>query len=447
MFRNKKIFILGFALSGYSTAKVVAKDNEVVINDLNKNEDKEKVKELEKLGVKVVLGSHPDDLFDDSFDYLIKNPGVPLDHKYIKMAEKYKIPVINELELGYRLLDKKVHLIGITGSNGKTTTTTMIYDLLKLKYKDKVHLAGNIGYPLVNMLDDIKEGDYLVIETSCQQLTNLDKYHPEVAVLTNIFPAHLDFFKIYSDPYLAYTKDKIKIFKEQTKDDIAVINLGNDRSVKFTKDIKSNKLYFGREDNKAKTYLKDNIIYYDNKKFIDTKDIFLKGEHNYENIMAALVVVKHYKVDDKIIIDYLKTFKGVPHRLEYITKIGDLTYYNDTEATNIDSTIKALKSFDEDICLFLGGLDRGQDFTLLKPYMKHVKEVITIGSARERVKEELKEFKPKSYEHLKDAFKNISLKKGIVLLSPASASWDQYKRCEVRGDEFKELVYKQKLNK
>ncbi len=447
MFKNKKIFILGFALSGYSTAKVVAKDNEVVINDLNKNEDKEKVKELEKLGVKVVLGSHPDDLFDDSFDYLIKNPGVPLDHKYIKMAEKYKIPVINELELGYRLLDKKVHLIGITGSNGKTTTTTMIYDLLKLKYKDKVHLAGNIGYPLVNMLDDIKEGDYLVIETSCQQLTNLDKYHPEVAVLTNIFPAHLDFFKIYSDPYLAYTKDKIKIFKEQTKDDIAVINLGNDRSVKFTKDIKSNKLYFGKEDNKAITYLKDNIIYYDNKKYIDTKDIFLKGEHNYENIMAALVVVKHYKVDDKIIMDYLKTFKGVPHRLEYITKIGDLTYYNDTEATNIDSTIKALNSFDEDICLFLGGLDRGQDFTLLKPYMKHVKEVITIGSARERAKEELKEFKPKSYEHLKDAFKNISLKKGIVLLSPASASWDQYKRCEVRGDEFKELVYKQKLNK
>ena len=175
MFTNNKILILGFARSGYQAAKVLIKrGNDVYLND-SKDEDKmdkEQVKELRELGVNLIFGSHPDDLLDSSYDYLIKNPGVPIDHKYVLKAKELNIPVINEVEMAYRLLPEDVDIIGITGTNGKTTTTTITYEIMRKAFGDKVHLAGNIGYPLSSIIDKVNSGDIIVMEISCQQGEN-----------------------------------------------------------------------------------------------------------------------------------------------------------------------------------------------------------------------------------------------------------------------------------
>ena len=200
MFENQKILILGFARSGYEAAKVlIQRGNEVVLNDSKKEElqDADKIRELKELGVQFVFGSHPDDLLDSSFDYLIKNPGVPIHHKYVLQARELGIEVINEAEMAYRLFPDHVKLIGITGTNGKTTTTSLTYEILKKAFGNRVHLAGNIGYPLSSILNQLKENDIVVMEVSCQQLENFSTFHPNIAVMTNLSPAHIDFFGSY----------------------------------------------------------------------------------------------------------------------------------------------------------------------------------------------------------------------------------------------------------
>jgi UDP-N-acetylmuramoylalanine--D-glutamate ligase len=226
MFENNKILILGFARSGYQAAKILIKrGNEVYLNDA-KSEDKvdqEQAKELRDLGVNLIFGSHPDDLLDKSFDYLIKNPGVPIDHKYVLKANELGIEVINEVEMAYRLLPKGVDLIGITGTNGKTTTTTITYEIMHKAFGDKVHLAGNIGYPLSSILDDVKTGDIIVIECSCQQGENFKLFHPHVGVCTNFTEAHIDFMKTYDH----YKEVKSRMFYQQDENDIAIMNYDN----------------------------------------------------------------------------------------------------------------------------------------------------------------------------------------------------------------------------
>lgn len=443
MFKNNKILILGLARSGYAAALVLVKrGNEVILND-NKpleKQDVEQVKELERLGVKLIFGSHPDDLLDSSFDYLIKNPGVPIDHKYVLKARELGVKVINEVEMGYLLLPKNITLIGITGTNGKTTTTTLTYNIIKKAFPLKTHLAGNIGYPLCSILDKVKEHDIIVMEVSCQQLENLEEFRPHIGVMTNLSPAHVDFFHSYD----AYKKVKAKLFKNQDANDIAILNNDNEEVLNYTKDIKSTKKYFSRKD-KTLCYYKDNYIYYDNEKIISSDDIFIKGEHNIENIMAAIMVSKELGITNQIIKEVISEFRGVEHRLEYVDTVKGRVFYNDTEATNIKCTQIALASFTKPIVIFLGGLERGQDFTELNPYINNVKGIIAIGQCRERVLKygESLQIPTYSYEFLRDGFKkavSISKSGDIILLSPASASWDQYKECEVRGAEFKEEV-------
>ena len=271
MFTNNKILILGFARSGYEAAKFLAKrNNEVILNDMKTDHEQEKIDELESLGVKIVLGSHPDDLLDESFDYLIKNPGVPIDHKYVLKARELGVEVINEVEMAFRLLPKGIKFVGITGTNGKTTTTTLIYEML-LKDGKRAHLTGNIGYPLIGFLDKLEEGDIIVMETSCQQLENLTKFNPDIAVMTNLSEAHVDFLKSYDN----YKRVKTKIFQNHDSHNIAVLNHENADVMEMTKDIKSTKKYFSIKEKVDGCYLKDDSIYYYDEKIIDTKDIRL----------------------------------------------------------------------------------------------------------------------------------------------------------------------------
>ena len=452
MFENKKILILGFARSGYEASKfLIKRNNEVILNDGKelKDEDKDKYDELIKLGndlgkpMTFVFGSHPDDLLDESFDYLIKNPGVPIDHKYVLMARELNIPVVNEVEMAYLSIpkDKNIKVIGITGTNGKTTTTTLIYEFIKEQGLG-VHLAGNIGYPLCSFIDKLDENDIIVMETSCQQLENLDKYCPDVAVLTNISEAHIDFMKTFDH----YKYVKSKIFKEHTSDNVAVLNMENDEVMKIGKEIKSQIRYFSSKNEINGCYIKDGAIYYFEEKVVDISDIRLRGVHNLENIMAAITAVKEFNVSNDAIVAVLKRFTGVEHRLEFVREVNGVSYYNDTEATNIKCCQIALSSFSEPTVVILGGMERGQDFNELKDYMVNVKAIIAIGTCRDRVQEfgDSLNIPTYSFEFLKDGFKKIPeiVESGdVVLLSPASASWDQYKECEVRGAEFKKYVH------
>lgn len=444
MFKNNKILILGFARSGYEAAKVLIKrGNTVVLNDAKQEEvlDKSKIKELRDMGVQFVFGSHPDDLLDNSFDYLIKNPGVPIDHKYVLKANDLDIEVINEVEMCYRLLPKGIKLISITGTNGKTTTTTITYNILKNAFGDRVVLAGNIGYPLSSVLDKLTSDSILVMEISCQQLENMSKFNPNIAVMTNLSPAHIDFLKSYDN----YKRVKAKLFQNQSENDIAILNNEDEDVLKVTNSIKSTKKYFSSDNKIEGCYLENNCIYYYGEKVISCDDILIVGKHNIENCMAAIMIAKELNVKNSVIKDTISEFKGVEHRLEYVDTVNECRFYNDTEATNIKCCQIALSSFDKPIILFLGGMERGQDFMELKPYMKNVKAVIAIGQCRDRVVDFCNELNINNYcfEFLKDGFnKCIDLMSpgDVVLLSPASASWDQYKECEVRGQEFKDLV-------
>lgn len=439
MFENKKIFILGMARSGYEAAKLLSDyNNEIIVTD-GKEQKEELVSELESLGVKVIITSDQLSLLDDSFDYVIKNPGIKYDNPVVVKAKELGIKVINEVEMAYSFLDKSVNIIGVTGSNGKTTTTTLISEIMKNSF-DNVYLGGNIGIPLSNFVRDIKPNSYLVLEISDHQLCDMYNFKTNVSVLTNITPTHLDFHKSYE----VYQMTKKKIFNNHTSDDLAVINKDDEVSMKITDDIKSTKVYYGHDKTNL-AYYDEEGIYYDGKLVIKLDDIILKGKHNYQNIMGAIIAVKKYGVTDEVIQKVLKEFKGVEHRLEYVDTIDGVTYYNDSKATNCVSTITALNSFDKPTILLLGGYDRGHSFHDLDDSMKNVKCVVCFGETKNRIEEFCNDLNIKCYKNdtLKEAMnavKDICTPGDVVLLSPACASWDQYDRFEDRGDEFKKLV-------
>jgi len=435
MIENKKVFIFGMARSGYEVAKLLSSKNEIIICD-SKNQDAEKIEELKKLGITFFETLEPENILDNTFDIVIKNPAVFPFHPCIKKAHSLNIPVVNEMEVAFHYINKPLKIIGITGSNGKTTTTTIIYEILKAAGKS-VKLGGNIGTPLSQIVNTLEENDILLLEISDHQLIDFKDFKTDISVLTNLCPTHLD----YHGSYQVYKDVKKKIFMHHTTDDISIINESNEDSRDLTKDINSCKYYFNSKDN----YIKDNFIYVNNKPVINTNDILLKGVHNYENILAVLVLMDILGIDFKYVLEVLKEFKGVEHRIEFVKEINGVKYYNDSKSTNPVATITALKSFSGNIHLILGGMERSQDFNDLVPYLDKIKVIYAIGEVRERISDFANNNNVKcfSFFNLKMAMEEVKknvIEGDIVLLSPASASWDQYKKFEDRGEEFKDIV-------
>lgn len=438
MFEKKKIFVFGMARSGYEISKLLLKKGCMVLTVDAKEQKKEHVLELESLKGEVVITENPSAYLDETFDYMIKNPGIKYDNPCVLKAKELEIPVINEVEASYHML-KDVFIIGVTGSNGKTTTTTLIYEILK-KALVPVHLGGNIGLPVAGFVEDVKKGDVLLLEISDHQLCDMYDFKTNISVFTNVSPTHLDFH----DSYDTYKRMKMRIFNHHTKEDIAILNGENEELVSLTKEIPSSKKLFGVDKTKD-IYLDGETIVCPDYLTLDTKECVLTGKHNYENMMAAILVCKSMRIDAEVVKEVLKEFKGVPHRLEFVCRKNGVSIFNDSKSTNNVATITALKSFKTPILLLLGGLDRGQDYGELLPFMKEVKKVYSFGETKEKIKQfcETSKISCTIYENLEEATL-ATLKeaeeKDTILLSPAHASWDQYACFEDRGEEFKKIV-------
>ena len=279
------------------------------------------------------------------------------------------------------------------------------------------------------------------MEIGVPQLHDFYDFNPDIAVLTNIFEAHLDMFKTRE----YYNETKLRMFQNHTKKNIAIINYSNEDAYRITKDIKSTKKYFSSKEIIDGCYLKDDDIYYYDEKIINVHDLKLQGAHNYENVMCAIMVSKELNIDNDTIVKSLKEFTSVEHRIEYVRTLNGKEFYNDSKATNITSTQIALSAFNKPTVLLLGGLERHQNFLDLKDYLKNTKLVICFGENKNRIKEEMDSLNIETFvvENLKEAValaNEHSSKGDVILLSPGSASWDQYKCFEDRGTEFKELV-------
>ena len=437
--KNSKIFVLGMARSGYEVSKYLSRyNNEIIVTDA-KEQDRDKVKELETLGVKVVITDKPADLLDDTFDLVIKNPGIKYTNPLIVKANSLGIAVVNEMEVASYFFPKNLQVIGVTGSNGKTTTTNLIHEMLKASHK-KVIMAGNMGIPVCSILDNLTDDTILLLEVSIQQLCNLSHFKTNVSVLTNLTPTHIDFL----DTYENYKNTKKRIFNNHSDEDIAIINMGNADEMELTKDIKSHKIYFSSKVD-TDICVKGDYLNYFGEDIIKLEDIKLQGMHNYENACCAIGAVKHYGVSNEAITQVLKTFGGVEHRLEFVRKVNGVEYYNDSEATNTVSTIIALKAFKKPEILILGGLDRGHSFDPLNDYIGNVKLVGCYGETKQKIEEWAHKMNlpVKVFDNLHDTtmyIASVASPGDVVLLSPACASWDQYKCCEDRGDEFKSIV-------
>lgn len=442
MYKEKKIFVLGMARSGYEAARLLSKyNNKITITDIKK-QDRKQVKELMDLRVRYIITDKPEKILDNTYDVVVKNPGIPRTNKCVIKAKELGIKVINELEVAYELLPK-INIIGVTGSNGKTTTTTLIYEILK-KGGVSVHVGGNIGMALSSMLPDIKENDTLVLEISDHQLVDMYNFKTNISILTNLYHNHLDFH----DGYDTYKNVKKKIFNHHTKEDIAIINNGNEDVVDLVSDIPSTKATFSAYKD-SDCMIKDDYIVYKGENIIKLDDIKVQGNHNYENIMCAIIVAKKYNISNEIIKEVLSAFTGVEHRLEFVRTLNGRNFYNDSKSTNTDSTVIAVDSFKKPTILIMGGLDRGHTFETLNDHISNVKEIICYGETKDRISQwcntvnikcstvdNLIDATNKAYENSRDG--------DVILLSPACASWDQYKCFEDRGNEFKKTVKKLK---
>ena len=441
-FPYNKILVLGLAKSGTAAAKVLLSNNKIVrVNDMNTKMTDPIISELKDMGADIFLGSHPIEVLDE-IEIIVKNPGISYEHPIIVEAEKRDIPVITEIELAYTL--SKGPIIGITGSNGKTTTTTLIYEFFK-ESNVSTRLAGNIGIVATETANMMEQGESLVLELSSFQLQGILKFRPKIAVLLNIFEAHLDYHKSFKN----YTLAKCNIFKNQSETDYLVYNADDSTIVQYICDAKSKLIPFSihkKVENGA--YIEDNYIYFKDEKVIHTDEIVLVGSHNLENILAAVACAKLHGATNEGIRQVLLTFSGVEHRLQFVDKVKGRLFYNDSKATNILATQKALTSFDKPVILLAGGLDRGNEFTDLLPYLDRVKAMVLFGETKEKLRSvaeqkgiEIIQLVDRMEEAVNSAF-SISEEGDVILLSPACASWDQYRTFEERGDMFIQAVHK-----
>ncbi len=442
--RNKKISIIGAVRSGVGAAKLAKNLGAIpFVSDSGSQEKlKSSIEILKSEKIDFEIGSHSDKVFD--CDLMVVSPGVPSNAKVIKEAGEKKIKIISEIE--FASLFCKANVIAITGTNGKTTTTTLCGYLFN-ECGAKTYTAGNIGLAFSEIVLDAKADEYVSLEVSSFQLDLIDTFKPKVAMILNITPDHLN---RYDNSVDKYAESKLRIFENQNAGDYLILNKDSELLNHYFKKTNSKTLFFSTTKKVSNGCYLDNqtvkFVRNDKEEFsCAVSDIFIQGEHNIQNVMAVIIAAKIFNLDNKKILEALKSFKGVEHRLELVREIEGIKFINDSKATNVDSVIVALKSFDEPIMLILGGQDKGNDYSMIENLVvEKVKKIYAIGSSAEKVfnyfhkkvKTEIK----KDLDEVINAALSEARSGDVVLLSPACASFDMFDNYEHRGKVFKEIV-------
>ncbi|HAP9885926.1 TPA: UDP-N-acetylmuramoyl-L-alanine--D-glutamate ligase [Enterococcus faecium] len=443
-YENKKVLVLGLAKSGVSAAKLLHELGALVtVNDGKPFDENPEAQELLSLGIKVITGSHPIELLDEEFSLMVKNPGIPYSHPLVAKAQEMGIPVITEVELAYEVAECPI--IGITGTNGKTTTTTMTGLLLNAGADQGIaRLAGNIGYPASGVAQEAKSEDKIVMELSSFQLMGITDFRPHIAVITNIYEAHID----YHGTRKEYVKAKWNLQKNMTEKDYLILNWNQSELQELAQRTKARVLPFStKEVLEDGVYADDYSIYYKKEKIMEISELGVPGKQNVENALAAISVAKLYGISNEAIRETLHFFHGVPHRTQYVGEIQGRKFYNDSKATNILATKMALSGFETSkVVLLAGGLDRGNTFDELIPSLKGIKAMVVFGQTKEKLMDAGKKagietiVTADSVEQAVPLALENSTDGDVVLLSPANASWDQYPNFETRGNRFMEAV-------
>lgn len=446
-YEGKRVIVVGLAKSGLNAARLLKKlGAEVTVSDQQPLEKNSEAQELQAEGGYTILtGEQDPSQLDAGFDLMVKNPGIPYDVPLIKAATQAKLPIITEIELASEITDAE--LIAVTGSNGKTTTTTMITKMMNQERQaGKSAYAGNIGVPASQVAQQLAEQDTLVMEVSSFMLLGTTQFHPHIAVLTNIFANHLDYHKTREN----YVRAKMRITQNQTADDYFVVNFDSEELVGLSQQSKAQVVPFSRlAKSKDGAYELNGTLYYKDEPIMAAADVKVPGDHNIENALAAIAVAKIKGRSSEAIKHVLTTFSGVRHRTQYVLTSEGREFYNDSKATDIEATEMALKGFKAPVVLLAGGLDRGYTFERLVPFFKeHVKAVVLFGETKDLLADAAKKAGIKQIQFAENAEAGVPMAYqdsepgDIILLSPANASWDQYPNFEVRGDRFIKAVEK-----
>lgn len=440
---GKKVLVVGLARSGMTAIRVLKKlGAEVTLSESKKKEDIKEIGFLNENNVEIV--GQDMSVFERDFDFVVKNPGVPYRSPMMQKLQEHNIPVITEIELAYQVA-KPQHYIAITGTNGKTTTSTLTYEILRRAFPGKAHLCGNIGIPLceIVMENGLMEegGHYIALEISNFQLVNIDKFRPEVATIINLTPDHIDFMGSLDN----YYKSKTEVYRNMADSDVFLLN-ADDPVVKEYTDrypVKCAKESFSTDSQSADCIAKDGYLEIKGEKIIPLNAIKIVGKHNLQNVMIAVSAAKAIGISNDIILDAVSSFKGVEHRIEFVREIDGVKYYNDSKGTNTDATITALKAFDRGVILLVGGFEKGLPMDEMKKHLGCVKKIIGFGACGARLVHDLVGEDGIVVTTLDEAVaeaNKIAESGDTVLLSPTTSSFDQYTCFEERGDHFKKII-------
>lgn len=442
-FSGKKVLVVGLARSGMAAIRVLKKlGADITLSESKKKEDIKELDFLNENGVEIV--GQDMDVFERDFDLVVKNPGVPYRSPMMQRLAERGIPVITEIELAYQVAQPQ-HYIAITGTNGKTTTTSLTYEILARAFPGKAHLCGNIGIPLceIVMENGLMEegGHYIALEISNFQLVNIDKFRPEVATIINLTPDHIDFMGSLDN----YYKSKTEVYRNMADSDVFLLNADDPVVREYTDRyaVKCISETFSIENENADCIIKDGYIQICGEKVLPLDAIKLVGKHNLQNVIIAVSAAKAVGISNDIILDAVSAFKGVEHRIEFVREIGGVKYYNDSKGTNTDATITALKAFDRGVILLVGGFEKGLPMDEMKKHLGCVKKVIGFGACGARLVNDLVGENGIVVTTLDEAVaeaNKIAESGDTVLLSPTTSSFDQYTCFEERGDHFKKIV-------
>ncbi len=443
-FRDKKVLVVGLAKTGLATAEfLLSKGARVTVTDhLSASELGSTADSAKSLGCSLALGGHPVEVFTQA-DLIVVSPGVPLELPELKEAQSRSIPIIGELELASRFL--QLPIVAISGTNGKTTTTALVGDMLKHSGK-RVFVGGNIGNPLISIFKEKEPFELAVVEVSSFQLDSMATFHPQVAVLLNISEDHLDRYPSFAD----YVESKCRLFANQTAEDTAVVP-ARDPLITVRCTIPSRQLNFSPTKNSAHAYLESGWLMcrvmpgplrrYD----LNRWQLF--GKHNQQNLLAAVLAATSMGAKPEAIQKTIDSFKPLPHRMELVHHWRGIRFYDDSKGTNVDSVVRSLESFSSPIILIAGGRDKeGSYDPLVSLVRQRVKMLVLIGEARFRLAKALGKLSCTVVVEEMDAAVQVALGAAVagdvVLLSPACSSFDQYEDYKARGDHFRTLVYK-----